>query len=125
MKAAPTATPGDGLLGDGRVAHPPLAELGQQALRDLVGALVRADLLAEDEDVRVARHLLLEGLVQRLAHGDEGHGYLAFPEAAASAAGGASAGGGRGGVHGGSFSGTRSSRLAARQAGSFSAFAWM
>ena len=67
---------GDGLLRDRRVAHPPLAELGQQPLRDLVRALVRAHLLAEDEHAGVADHLFLEGLVQGLAHGEDGHVYF-------------------------------------------------
>src|SRR5438132_1435358 len=100
--------------------HPPLSELGEQALRDLVRALVGADLLAEDEDVRIAGHLLFERLVQRLAHRELGHGYLALPAEAVASAGCAAgaAGGGAAGFQGGSEAGTRSSRMAARQAGS-------
>jgi hypothetical protein len=64
----------DRLLGDRRVAHAPLPELLDHPLGDLVGALVLADLLAEEEDGRVAPHLLLHGLVEGLAHRDDGHG---------------------------------------------------
>ena len=67
---------GDDLFRDRRIAHPPLAELGEQPLRDLVRALVGAHLLAEDEHARVADHLFLQGLVERLAHGQDGHGYF-------------------------------------------------
>src|SRR5690606_17943005 len=46
------AEAGEAMLGDRRVYHPGVAELGQQPLRDLVGALVLCNLLAHDEDAR-------------------------------------------------------------------------
>ena len=45
------------------------AEFLQQALADLVGALVFGDLLAHQEHVGVAPHLLGHRVAQRLAHG--------------------------------------------------------
>ena len=54
-------------LGDRRVDDPLLAELLQQALRDLVGAVVVADLLAHEEDAIVLLHLLGHRLIERLA----------------------------------------------------------
>jgi hypothetical protein len=75
----------DRLLRDRRVAHAPVAELREQPLRDLVGALVGPDLLAEQEDVGVAAHLLAEGLVEGFAHREDGH--RQFPTFAGAAAG--------------------------------------
>ena len=49
------AEAGEAVLGDRRVDHPLGAELLQQALADLVGALVLGDLLAHQEDLFVAR----------------------------------------------------------------------
>ena len=49
------------------------AEFLQQALGDLVGALILGDFLAHDEDVLVAAHLLGHRLVQRLADGHLDH----------------------------------------------------
>ena len=49
------------------------AEFLQQALGDLVGALIFGDLLAHDEDVGVAAHFLGHGVAQRLAHGHGDH----------------------------------------------------
>jgi hypothetical protein len=66
-KAAPTAIPA-------MASHAPLAELLEQPLGHLVGALVGPDLLAEQEHRRVAAHLLAQRLVERLAHGEHGHG---------------------------------------------------
>ena len=63
----------DRRLGDRRVDHPRLAELREQAVGDLERAAVRADVLAEDEDVRVALHLLEERLADRLEIGDLSH----------------------------------------------------
>ena len=48
-------------------------ELLQQALRDLVGALIFGDLLAHHEHVFVAAHLLGHGVAQRFAHGHGDH----------------------------------------------------
>ena len=67
-KAAPTPSAGEAVLGDRRVDDAPRAEFLQQALRDLVGALVLGDLLAHHEDVLVAAHLLGHGVAQGLAH---------------------------------------------------------
>ena len=67
--AAPDADAGKALLGDGRVDHALVAELLEQALADLVGALVLRHLLAHQEHVLVAAHLLGHGIAQRLAHG--------------------------------------------------------
>ena len=73
MCAAPAAAP-----------TMPISEIGvsitrsspnrvEQALGDLERAAVRADVLAEAEDVRVALHLLEERLADRLEIGDLGH----------------------------------------------------
>ncbi len=62
------AEPGESVLGDRRVDHPHGAELLQQALRHLVGALIFGDLLAHHEHVLVAAHLLRHRVAQRLAH---------------------------------------------------------
>ena len=58
------------MLGDRRVDHPLRAELVQQALADLVGALVLRDLLADQEHVVVAAQFRRHRVAQRLAHGD-------------------------------------------------------
>jgi len=50
----------DGRLGQGRVDHPVLAELLQEALGDLERAAVDADVLADQKHARVAPHLLAE-----------------------------------------------------------------
>src|SRR6185437_9520134 len=65
---------GDGRLGQRRVDHAPLAELLLEALGDLEGAAVDADVLADHEDPVVAAHLLAQtvgdGLEVRLySHG--------------------------------------------------------
>ncbi len=57
----------DGVLGDRRVAHAPLAELLEQPGRHLEGAVEDADVLAHEEDGLVALHLLAQRGVQRLA----------------------------------------------------------
>ena len=67
------ADAGKAVLGDRRVDDAPRPEFLQQALRDLVGALVLGDLLAHDEDVRVAAHLFGHGVAQRFAHGGRDH----------------------------------------------------
>src|SRR6185437_6422726 len=56
-------------FGDRRVDDPARPEFLQQALADLVGALVLRDLLAEQEDAVVAPHLLSDRVAQGLAHG--------------------------------------------------------
>ena len=58
------AEAGKAVLGDRRVDDAPGAEFLQQALRDLVGALIFGDLLAHHEDVLVAAHLLGHGVAQ-------------------------------------------------------------
>ena len=49
------------------------AELVEQALGDLVGALIFGDLLAHHEDAVVGAHLLGHGVAQRLADGRADH----------------------------------------------------
>ena len=63
------ADAGETVLGDRRVDDALGAELLQQALRDLVGALILGDLLAHHEHAVVGAHLLGHGVAQRLAHG--------------------------------------------------------
>src|SRR5262249_25416503 len=46
-----------------------------QALRDLVGTVVVADLFSHDEDALVALHLFTHRLVERFAVADDGHDY--------------------------------------------------
>jgi hypothetical protein len=58
---------------DRRVDDAHLAELGEQPLRDLVGAVVDGHLLAHEEDAVVALHLLAQRLVERVAVRDDGH----------------------------------------------------
>ena len=55
------------MFGDRRVDHPLGAELVEQSLGDLVGALILGDLLAHHEDVGVAPHFLGHGVAKRLA----------------------------------------------------------
>jgi hypothetical protein len=52
--------PGEPGLGDRGVHHPPRAELLQEPLRHLERATELADVLADEEDVRVAVHLRLQ-----------------------------------------------------------------
>ena len=49
------------------------AELLQQSLRDLVGALVFGDFLAHHEHITVAPHLFGHGIAQGFAHGHRHH----------------------------------------------------
>ena len=67
-KAAPTARPAKPCSVIGVSITRRGAELVEQALADLVGALVLGDLLAHQEDVAVAAHLLGHRVAQRLAH---------------------------------------------------------
>ncbi len=67
------ADAGEARFGDGRVDDPLVAELVEQALGHLVGALVVADLLAHDEDALVARHLFLDRLADGVAVTDLAH----------------------------------------------------
>ena len=60
--------PGETMLGDRRVDHAARPEFLQQTLADFVGALVLADLLAEQQHAVVAPHLLGHCIAQRLAH---------------------------------------------------------
>ena len=59
---------GEAVLGDRHVDHPLGAELVEQALADLVGALILRDFLAHQEHVGVAAHLQRHGVAQGLAH---------------------------------------------------------
>ena len=68
-KAAPTARPVKPCSVIGGVDDTLGAELVEQALGDLVGALVFADLLAHQKDVVVTAHFLGHGVAQRVAHG--------------------------------------------------------
>ena len=71
--AAPTPMPDDRVLRDRGVAHAPVAELLQQAVGDLEGAVEHADVLAHEEHVLVALHLLAQRLVERLAVAHDRH----------------------------------------------------
>ena len=57
------------MLGDGRVDDAASAEFLQQALGDLIGALIFRDFLAHDEHIRVTPHFLGHGVAQRVADG--------------------------------------------------------
>ena len=61
------------MLGDRGVDDPLRAEFVEEALGDLVGALVLGDFLTHDEDVGVAAHLLRHGVTERLADGHDDH----------------------------------------------------
>ena len=63
-KRGADAEAGEAVLGDRRVDDALGAELLEQALADLVGALIFGDLLAHQEDVGVAAHLLGHGVAQ-------------------------------------------------------------
>src|SRR5699024_379916 len=64
---------GEAFLRDRGVPHPAGTELLEQALRDLVRALERPDLLADEEDVLITLHLGAQGGVEGLAVTDDGH----------------------------------------------------
>ncbi len=70
----PDAQPGEPGLGDGGVDHAFGAEAFQQALADLVSAVVFGHFLAHEEDVRIALHFFDQGFVDGLAVGDFSHG---------------------------------------------------
>jgi hypothetical protein len=72
-KGRADAEAGEAVLGDRRVDDPLGAELVQQSLGHLVGALVFGDLLAHDEDGVIAAHLLGHGIAQRFADGRLDH----------------------------------------------------
>ena len=69
----PDAEPGKAVLGDRRIDDAAGAEFLQQALGDLVGALIFGDLFAHHEHVAVAPHLLRHGVAQRFAHRHRDH----------------------------------------------------
>ena len=77
------AHPDDRVLGDRGVAHACLAELLQQPGRHLVGAVEDADVLAHQEHALVARQLLAQRLVQRLAVAHDRHQPPRSPSCAA------------------------------------------
>src|SRR6185503_20856493 len=58
------------------VDHAPRAELLLETERDLEGAAVDADVLADHEHTLVTAHLLAEAVRDRLQVGHLGHGYL-------------------------------------------------
>ena len=72
-KAAPTPTPAKpySVIGVSTTRVGPNSS--SRPWRHLVGALIFADLLAHDEDRRIAAHLLGHGVAQRLAHGHGDH----------------------------------------------------
>ncbi len=65
--------PGEAVFGDGRIDDAGGTELIEQPLSHLVGPLVLADFLADDEDRGVRPHLLGHGVTERLAHGELDH----------------------------------------------------
>jgi hypothetical protein len=60
-------------LGDRRVDHAGFAEALLEAFGHLERAAIDTDVLAEDKDPLIARHLLEERLPDRLEIGDDGH----------------------------------------------------
>ena len=60
---------GEAHFGDRRIDDALRTELVEQALADLIGALVLGDFLAHQEDLRIAAHLFGHGVAQGLAHG--------------------------------------------------------
>ena len=73
ISAAPVAPRDDRRLGERHVDHAPRPELLLEAVRDLEGAAVDADVLAEHEHARVVAHLLPEPVADRLEIGLLGH----------------------------------------------------
>ena len=69
----PHAKAREAQLRDGRVHHPRRPELLEQTAADLVGALIDADFLADEEHVRVPLHLFAQRLIERVAVGERGH----------------------------------------------------
>ena len=65
------------MFGDRRIDHAACPEFLQQSLRDLVSALILGDLLAHDEDIRIAAHFFGHRIAQRLAN-RRGHHLGAF-----------------------------------------------
>jgi hypothetical protein len=63
----------DRLLGDRAILHAPLAELLEQPTVDLNTPPGLADVLAEEDDIRIARHLLRDAAGDRLAIGQFRH----------------------------------------------------
>ena len=63
------AEAGETVFGDRRVDDARRAELLEQSLRDLVGALILGNLLAHDEDGRIGAHLLGHGVAEGFADG--------------------------------------------------------
>ena len=73
MSAAPVRAADDRRLRERRVEHAPRPELLLEAVRDLEGAAVHPDVLAEHEDPRIAAHLLAEPVRDRLDVRPLGH----------------------------------------------------
>ena len=105
------------MLGDRRVDHPLVAELLEQALADLVGALVLGRPPRRSGRRRVAPHLLGHGVAQRLAHGHRDE-LGARPAHRASAAGAAAA------AHASGWQRGSAASAAARAAGVLWPVAW-
>ena len=73
MIAAPVQRADDRGLGQRRVEHAPVPELLLEAERDLEGAAVDADVLADHEDALVAPHLGAQPVGDRLQVRELGH----------------------------------------------------
>ena len=67
------AETGEAMFGDRRIDDPTSAEFLQQALRDLVGALIFGDFLAHHEDGFVAAHFFGHRVTQGFAYGHGDH----------------------------------------------------
>ena len=63
----------EAMFGDRRIDDAARSEFLQQALGDLVGALIFGDLFAHDEDIAVAAHFFGHGVAQRFANGGHHH----------------------------------------------------
>ena len=73
ISAAPVQPPTIAVSDERRVDHAPRPELLLEAERDLEGAAVDADVLADHEHALVAPHLLAEAVGDRLQVGLLGH----------------------------------------------------
>ncbi len=71
----------DGRLADRRIDHALPAEAFEQPCRDLERAAVDADILAQQDDRRVAVHLFEQGLANRFEIGDQRQEFISalFP----------------------------------------------
>src|SRR2546429_212408 len=77
---------GKSQFGDRRIYDAPRAELFQEPLADLEGALIIGDILADQEDLLVAPHLFPQSLVERFPIG-KGHEYTSSARASTAGTG--------------------------------------